>query len=244
MECDNAMTVIAGAMLSSAHVIAPSVKNDVLDSILFSQLYADGKGVKFDEPEKWFSEHDTAMRNLKWSLLYQYSEDHWPKSGGRVDVAELVETQWLSRLPEGTADGVRKMLVSIAATPVNDAPRALFREHVLKAPTDEMNAVDLPPTVSTLVLQLGFLAPDGILHSLYVSYKTTAVVGDDLFPNNDGDHQIAGKVETRFLQRHWDAAGYTKVRGSVDEFLTGKRSGLILPVSCESSVPSGRIPHD
>ena len=220
MECENKITVVSGCLLSREAVVESSGLDDILDSLLCSQIFASKEAVKFDTPADWLKVHDAAMIKMMWKLDEASSLPIKP-ADGIITISQLVERKILSKFPIGPAAEVQKMMSSIAASQ-NDAANALFHQHVVQAGPDK---------ASTVVLQISYLGPRLKLYTFYLTFKTSAVIGGDLFGQSFSNLDIVDMI-LRFDERTWDPVRYKKVRDQVKSFLKDKRIGLILPVSC------------
>jgi hypothetical protein len=154
-----------------------------------------------------------------------------------VDLLALIKEKWLQHLPVPAANDVLQMHLGLMSTALNEKPHALFTAHTQRVSQVKTVPAE-PPTGQTIrVIQLGLLAPQGILHSLYVSGTTRSAEHQGPVGESLANEQIVGKVSLRILRRQWDGRGYRRVRANVDKFLSGKRDGLILPVTCEAGAP-------
>lgn len=229
MECSHSMTVIAGGLVRFSKQAPPSLKDNVLDTLLFAGLYANGKAPKFESPEQWQLHHDNALKNLRWSLLSSQT-NRVTLAHESVDIVQLIESEWLRRLPKAASDGIREALVSLAATPVNDQARELFYRSALK-PVAPDNRQDQPrkPDATRVFAHIAYVGPDGVLCSLHLNY-TTCASGDVLRTGNFA-HRVQGEVRMQFAQRQWNASRYENVKPEVLKYLEHRRSGETLPVT-------------
>lgn len=240
MECSKTMAVVAGHLVAGSAEVEPSVRQDVLDSLLFSQLFADGKCAKFDASVQWLAEHDNALRHSKWTLSNLRTNELKLRDPQRLDLARLLDDELLSRLPRVAADDVRAMLKGIGASQHDEAPQLLFRDHALKVLSDEIPDDSLPvdpaeppaPRVTVVALMLSYMAPGEVLYTCVVTFKTTEAVEGNLFEQSFTGSQIVSPVDIRFIERHLDIDAFAKVRGDVQRFLAVSRDGLILPLCC------------
>jgi hypothetical protein len=204
--------------------------DDVLDSLLYSQLYADQKVKKFDVPASWFSRFDDAIKVVKWTLSEHQRDAFEPKDNAQITVAALIEEFLLNRLPATQAAAVKSMIDCMAGLPEAEAASIVCHQHILQRATDAAGP-------STMVLQVSALRQETQLSSLSVSFSTTCTVGADPFRQIFPGNSIVGEVDVRFARHDWDYSGYQSVRDKVLGVVAGKRKGLILPISCKA--PAG-----
>lgn len=244
MECSNSSVVVAaGSLVSLDNSLSSSVRKDILDTLLFSQLYASGKAAKLDDPETWWSEHNNAMRNTKWLILDQQFRSFNLTIAGCPNVPELLKMLWHESLSRVAVSSIGDILREDAAIPLNDEGVSVLSSHILKAPDAEQKDVDPCSQALSLVVQLAHLAADGTLYSLDLSCKATVAANPDpaLAPAATANHRVSTEVQAVFLQRRWDSSAYSSVRGFVQAFLSGKRDGLVVPVPAICTGPSERL---
>lgn len=230
MNCASVSTLVAGHLLSNDSGVASAMMDDVLDSLLYSQFYADKKAKKFDAPAKWFSRFDDAIKVVKWMLSEHQRDAFEPKDNAQISVVELIEEFLLNRLPATQAAAVKSLIDCMAGLPEAEAALIVCHQHVLQRATDAGGH-------STLVLQVSALKQETQLSSLSLSFSTTCMVGADPFRQIFPGSSIVGEIDVRFARRDWDYSDYQSVRDKVLGVLAGKRKGLILPISCKA--PAG-----
>ena len=231
-------TVVLGHLVCSSTAIGATVRQDILDSLLFSQLYADGKCARLDSPARWSEEHDNALRNLKWMLSDLRTQTVELGINERFNIGHVLDQELCRRLPELDADEVRQMLRRMADIEPDAAPQRLFKTHSLKAwadeSTDELPAVDsgrVPTPQATFVnLMLSYAGAGEVLSSCVIAFKTTAEIKNDLFNQSFVSSEIVGSIDIRFVKRQLDVLAFKQVRDKVETFLEGRRDGLILPL--------------
>jgi len=248
MECSMTNAVVSGHLVCSATAIESSVRKSILDSLLFSQLYADDKYARLDSPVQWSNEHDNAMRNLKWMLSDLRTSTIRPGPEERFNISRVLDHELCRRLPDLAADDVRQMLRRLAVIEPDAAPQILFKTHALKAwtdkPANELPAVDsaqVPLPQATFVhLMLSYAAAGEVLFSCVIAFKTTAEIQNDLFDQSFASSEITGSIDIRFMRRDLDLVAFKRVRDKVETFLEGRRDGLILPLCpVEPGEPEG-----
>ncbi|MCF7537453.1 hypothetical protein [Pseudomonas petrae] len=214
------------------------MRQDILDSLLFSQIYADGKCARLDSPARWSEEHDNALRNLKWMLSDLRTHTIALGVNERINIGHVLDQELCRRLPELAADDVRQMLKRMASIEPDAAPQILFKTRALQTCTDEHTneppAIDsgrLPMPQTTVVnLMLSYAAAGEVLSSCIIAFKTTAEINNDLFEQSFTRSEVIGSIDIRFVKRHLDLVAFKQVRDKVEAFLETRRDGLILPI--------------
>lgn len=243
MECINAVTLVAGNVLFEPSRLMPSVKEDVYNSLLFAQLYADTEFNKYESPAQWYRGYIEAMYESKWFGDQHGSRYLEPAEQSRVTIEKLVEENLLTRLHQTRAIGIKKMMAHIGGLPETDAAQVLFRAQVLRVTTATAQAgpVFEGRPISTLTLHVSVVEREGIIDSLFINFSTADVMGLDIFHQAlRGDHFV-GKISLLSFRRELNQVMHAKVRPDILNFLPDQKDTLILPVPCH--VPDvGREP--
>lgn len=218
----------AGSLLSSDAGIPPEVMDDVLDAALFSQLYADRAISRFDSSIDWLQQYDKAMQQLKWMTSTSRRRAYTPQKDASVVVEALVKNELRDFLPSEQVEEFGQMMSCMGSMAQETEISLVFRQRTVNA------AVDVPGR-SDVFLQIGSLEPGIKLSSLLVTFSTTSGIKHDLWRQALSGATFVGEVQVYFQQREWSPADNKIVRGKpVQDFLTGKKEGTILPISCET----------
>ncbi|WP_147466549.1 hypothetical protein [Pseudomonas cichorii] len=228
-------TLVAGNLVCGFSQPAPATFEDLLDCLLFAQLVADEQASRFAAPERWFAEHDKALRMLKWHGSDFRRDTFPPMATSTYSIAELVKQALLDRIPSAQADNVTSVMACMAGLPETGKEQLLFRKSVLALSPDGVNEPSVPAPVHTIALQLTVLAVQKAdPASLFLTFKTTDELSHDIFHQPFAGASMMGPVEMRFQQHQWSPAQYLVLRSRVRDFLAGKESGLKLPVCCDA----------
>jgi hypothetical protein len=230
MDGANNFTVVAGNLLLTSAEVDPGVKNGIVESLLFAQLYADEQVRKSKPPAHWYSYYDSALININWKVVDHKARSFEPDEDSSMTLASQVESSLLQSLQKEQAGEIRMLMEHFALLPEDDAALSLYRQRGLTHGTDRQGVF------SIVSLQLSVLIEATFLYSLSISFSTSEVVGRDLFHQVFQSNRIKGPVDVRFSMREWNEAGYAKVRVKVREFLAPRKQGLVLPLSCAAPV--------
>jgi hypothetical protein len=236
MDCINAVTLVAGNVLFEPSRLMPPVKEDVYNSLLFAQLYADSEFNKYEFPAQWYKEYIEAMYQSKWigdQHGFRYLE---PAEQSRVTIEKLVAENLLTRLHKTRAIDIKKMMAYLGGLPETDAAQVLFRAQVLSvAPaTAEAGAVLEGRPISTLTLHVSVMEREGIIDSLFIHFSTTDVIGLDIFHQELRGDRFVGKISLLSFRRELNQVMYAKVRPDILNFLSDQKDKLIVSVPCHA----------
>ncbi|MCO8170967.1 hypothetical protein NJC40_24680 [Pseudomonas sp. 21LCFQ02] len=228
--------LVAGDLLAESVHSEPAELNELLQTLLFSQLFANlksGSSGKFDSPGTWWSSYDNAMLHTHWSLLDNRNRTFKPKSTSTLGINALLEEFLLPQLASAQTQDIRQLLTQMTRLPTTDPLAMQFQTHVLKMP-DRRNGH------STIALQIGVLESATQRASLSATFSTSKAVGTSLLSQTFTGSQIVGDIHVRFTRYAWDPASYRKgteehpsPRSHVLDFLAGAQDRLILAIPCE-----------
>lgn len=227
MNAINMKRLVAGSLLCSDAAIAPPVMKDVLDSLLFFQLYADAKVSRFDPSAAWFDYFDQAALKLKWTTSDYEGDVHPPQSDLSISIGAFVEKISSKYLPSKQVEEVKKMMTCIGSLAEDNQALLLFRQQTVKASAEVPGQTDV-------FLHIDILEPGLRLSSLFAIVATTSEVGPDLWHQAFPEASRVGDVQVRFRQREWNHADNKHLVGKIQAFVANKGEGMILPISCEA----------
>jgi hypothetical protein len=226
--------VVAGHLLCcSAPATTPGLE-DVKRSLLFAQLKADSVGSRFQSSKQWFAEHNNALRMLKWSGNEFEGGTFEPGPEHTVELSSIVEQTLLSDLTTAQAEHIRQAIDCLVSGDRTEAHQ-LFDDYALALPSTEQAVGPASEAETAVALLISVLEPGTVLKSLWITFKTSAELTQDLFRQPFTGEQISGTVETQLFRRRWNAAGYQRVRERVEASLAGREKTLIMPLACPGS---------
>jgi hypothetical protein len=224
MERESLNMVVAGNLLANDAEIATQEMNDVLDSLLYAHLMADGKAQRLEAPQVWIKAYRRELISVGWTGFDNRLDQFEPEDASNIILDELIEQNLLKELPAARASEVSNMLDSIFALPQTDAASLLIQEHAFKrAP----NAQDH----SSIALQVSILQKPTVLSSLFLTFKTTSTITFNPLHQVFAGHSVVGAVEAYFFKCQWSRAGYKRKRARVNHYLADKRDGKILHIA-------------
>lgn len=236
MDCSNTVTLVAGNLVFEPSPLMPPVKEDVYNSLLFAQRYADVEFNRYEFPAQWYRAYTEAMYQSKWFGDQYGSRYLEPAEQSKVTIEKLVEENLLTRLHKTRAIDIKKMMAHIGELPETDTAQALFREQVLRvAPVPaEAGAVIEERPLSTLTLHVSVVEREGIIDSLFINFSTTDVIGLDIFHQELHGDRFVGKISLLSFRRELNQVMYAKVRPDILGFLRDQKDKLIVPVPCHA----------
>ncbi|MFW0756445.1 hypothetical protein ACN1C3_17170 [Pseudomonas sp. H11T01] len=234
MTTDYHVMLVAGNLLSISDELPDFMEGDVLNSLLFSQLFANNKAVKFASPGEWYKADAKAMTQVKWLGIDKNFMCFEPAKDSIVTLQELIKKSLRNHVNQQQGVQVDSMMVRRGRFPEEETVHALFRGQVINTVPAE---TDVPregvkPAVSTIALQVGLVEPGPVLYSIFINFSTSEVIGVDVFSQHFSGENIVGSISVYFARRELDTKAYQKenIRGKILSALHDKKSELIFRV--------------
>jgi hypothetical protein len=234
-------SVVAGNLLCYPDGALSQALGDITASLLFAQLTADLKTSRFASPAAWFAEHNTALRALKWTGNGFDGHTFEPDETDNVTIESIIERMLLPDLPDAQVKQMRHT-VSCMVGRVQDSAHQLFRRFVAGTP-DKSATNGSTPADTSVGLLVSSLDPSGALSGLWISFKTSAQVTEDVWVQSFNGADIQGPLEVRILHRGWNSDEYKTVQPKVQAFLAGRERQLIMPVMCDDRLGPDETQH-
>jgi hypothetical protein len=229
MERESLNMVVAGSILANDVDIVTQEMNDVLDSLLYAHLMADGEAQRLEAPQAWIKAYRRELISVGWTGFENSLDQFEPEDASNIIIDELIEQNLLNELPAARASEVSTLLDSIFAIPQTDAVSLLVQERAFKrAPKAQGH--------SSIALQVSILQKPTVLSSLFLTFKTTSTIELNPLHQVLAGCSVAGAVEAYFFKCEWSRAGYKHKRARVNHYLADKRDGKIL------HIPKGECP--
>lgn len=221
--------LVAGNLLSISLGLPDSWRDDVLNSLLFSQMYANSQVEKFDKPDKWYTAHANAMSQTKWRRTSYKSNYFQPDRDAIITLQNLIRENLLGRLDKNHGEQVESMIRRIQKLSDADGVQSVFRKHVITTAQPEVQSA-VVSAVSTVALQISLIDSGPIAYSAFVSFSTSEAVEVDIFKQCFSGKDIVGEISVDFSQHELNKVDYEKnnVRKNILSSLPGTKDNLIL----------------
>ncbi|POA18666.1 hypothetical protein C1886_15695 [Pseudomonas sp. FW300-N1A1] len=224
--------LVAGGLLCVLDGFPESWREDVLNTLLFSQLYASSEENKFSSTEQWHARYISAMGMAKWSRPVYRSDSFEPDKDEVVVLKDLLRKKILDVLGDNQIEPLERMIGCIEQSPDPLVVWAMLKEHaVATVQTEEASEV------STIVLQVRLLGAGPVVYSVFACFSTTEEVEVDFFNQRFVGSHIVGKVSLDVSLHVLDKVSYkrSKVREKILDELPDTKNELVLDLSSECS---------
>jgi len=208
MKSDD-LLLVAGNVLYVSAELSQSWKTDVLNTLLFSGLYASSKQDKFFDVERWGIDYSKAMVNAKWNRSIYRSVDVEPEKDEVVVLSELVYKKISDVLGAGPAQQFGRMLTCIEQSPAPQGILPILRKCAVSTIGGEAEDVSQS---STIVLQISLLGEEFVIHSVLIYLRTSEEIEVDFFNQGFVGGELMDKISVDVLQYSLDKKGYEKAR--------------------------------
>jgi hypothetical protein len=219
--------LVAGNLLSLSRSVNDSWKKDVLDSILFSRLYAGSKSDRFSSARQWHNYYIEAMGQLKWALVSSKSTRFELGDGTNFVLRHLIQdklatimvsaqTEQFERLMSATAQGLAEVLTTSAG----DNAVVCFSTN---------NTLEL----KTFALQLSLVGQGPVVYSAFVHFTTTQDVESDFFNQELLSDMVVGEINIEIVRQVLNKVTYerSRMREKVLSSLPEEKSQLVLELT-------------
>jgi hypothetical protein len=199
--------LVAGNLTSVSADVLEKWKKDVVDAILFSQLYASSKISKFTDSQRWYEKYTEAMSKTKWQTGgFRFSKIELDE-GGTVVFNVLVQKRIGSVVGLPQAEQFEQLMCSIQQGYAAEAIASLPEDHAMVFQVNEKTS-----TVSTVVLHVILVGRGPAICSALVCFKTTQKIKRDFFHQEFKSELIVGDIEIGISELVLDRNAYEKAR--------------------------------
>ena len=221
--------LVAGNLLLVADGFSQQLREDMINSLLFSQLYASAKVEKLKDADRWYKECATAMENVKWQRAVYRSKSFEPEDNAEFVVRDAVVSQVLSLFGVDQAEMFERLINCIGQSLVEGVNGLVVRENAVT--TLEFPGYDF----STIVLQMGVLGAGPALYSVFVCFDAFNEVEVDFLNQRFSGKHIVGNVSFDFAKQLLDHKGFerSRMREKIIDILPDSRDELVLELCLE-----------
>lgn len=220
------MFIVEGNFLSVPGDFPVAWKSDVVDSLLFSQLYADSNANRFDDAGGWYKSYRKSMGHVKWEQQAYNGNGFTPENGDVVVLKDLIEEKM------GFLEGGRLeyLLYCIRHFVREKLRHAALRQEEVTGVGEKRDVV-----VSTISLQLSVVEQGAIVYSMVVNFRTSEEVEADFFVQKFLGKHVVGKVNVDVSEQVLNKADYEKdgMRKKIAGHLSGKKEAGIVEIFSE-----------
>lgn len=225
-----------GVLMIFVAPVDQSLKSDVLDCSLYTQLAAARQFNKFTHHRDWQTTLVKALAAFGW-LRLDLAEKREAK-GESVDVAQALRELLPDALDEWRGERLDNLLASVLDVADGNIVEALKERCIEVAANDTVVLTatgDEPEAVTSVVLQIGFVLPSRAMVLLCVAFDTLEGIDANPFAQRLEPSRLIGEFRSFAFVGVLDDLRYSLFRQRVDTALAEKRAQLSFPVRAERS---------
>ncbi|MHC8404466.1 hypothetical protein [Pseudomonas sp. TMB3-21] len=229
------VSIVAGNFVSIGAGFSTQWDEDVVNSLLFAELYANSEADRFQNPQQWSIENSKAMRQLKWDLSSSTTYSYTPDAILGFVLEEAVMQKLNAAL--GAAHNIQmgRLIDALQKPSVAEGLMAETGEHaVFRVSTVSTQQV------ATFCLRYSLVEPGPAVSNVLVFFKTTEDVDAGFMGHRFESETILGEVTVQVTRRVLDKKYYERkgLRSLVKEMLPSERDHLICNLDSRYSIAS------
>ncbi|MEG5265337.1 hypothetical protein TRP66_13605 [Pseudomonas sp. JDS28PS106] len=226
--------VVAGNLVCAPDPASIQALEDIKTALLFAQMKADVRCPLQRSSAQWFAEYNKALIALKWLGTGIEGQSFEPGDEDILTIESIIGRFLLNDLAPAHAEHVTRALACLSGSPEARA-QALFKRFTVFHPPVEEYAHQASNATGSLALLISVLLPDQVVKYLWLTFMTTAAWVENFLQQPFTGAQLTGAVQARVFQRTWNAAGYARVRATVEKYLADRPAEMILPLACSEA---------
>lgn len=217
--------LVAGSLISVSTGLALPRRQDALQSLLFSHLYANSKADRFSDADKWYKEFNNAMGRLKWNLSVYRHFRFAPSDDDVLVLRELTQQKLQGVIDSSQRDSFDRLIRDVDLSPVAEVLATAEGEHAM-VKTVESGTHNL----SEIVLQAGLIGPGANISSVFISFKTSQHIEREFIAQDFAGEQIVGDITVDISRHVLNEASYenSRMRSIIASKLPNASEALIL----------------
>ncbi|UVM49834.1 hypothetical protein LOY38_26425 [Pseudomonas sp. B21-015] len=219
----------ACSLLVVPQALLPARKQDVLDTVLFSQLAADEDFPGGLNDSQWFEVFTNTLSACGWTFYAKEDTDEvFSRSFDATFSVRRVLAESVNRnFPEHQVAAVSAVMNKVATlSPDSDAAQ-VFREHCLLGGGAETTRVRV---------MTGIVEEDGFLNMTSVSFATRGAIGEHVFEKEVGLNKVDGAVRRRFYRARFNQDHFNEYREDTVQWLGGLRGTQCIEIEPSLSI--------
>lgn len=214
----------AGCVVFMSAACSDQQKQDVTDSLLYTQLAASKRHSRFDDALSWRHTWLAALNRFGWTISSHDSRSLPAAEVGRGTVWDWLEKQLPSFIPNAVfLEGAAFARRTIETSPDQPAVTMLNR-HVIETSTDvEVSGV----SERKIALQVAVCGPTTGLGLVVLSFTTHQPPSMELLAEVFDPPEVRGNIEMAFYSAQVMEIVYAQFRETIAQALDGLRSDRV-----------------
>lgn len=231
--------LVAGNLTSVSVDVVEAWRKEVIDSILFSRLYANSKVDRFAESQQWSKYYSEAMGVLKWQVGSSKFTSLELNDGGSFVLKHLIRDKLKSVVDLSRVEQYERLMYSIEQNPAAEVIASSAGEHAI---VRQFKGGGIK--ISTVVLQVSLIGRGPDICSVFVCFDTAQEVKHDFLSQEFKNDLIFAELNIGVSKLMLNKASYEKARTreKVIDSLPEFTAPLILHITPEIQSPGVVVP--
>lgn len=238
--CDYELKVVSGQLILLHKALTEQVKQDVVNSQLYAQLYASVKADKFSEVIAWDKRLTSARAELKWSASFTRASCPEPTDKASINATSLIIEQFAHAPhfdPSVMEEAIRCGLKALASSPT---AQSVFFDSVLRVTKPDLSLKTAER--SDVLMYISVVNPEAHMIDVQISFSVHQLLDEYLFDQWFAGKFVIGPMLLSVSEFELNTSGFSDMRGRVVAGLDGAEANLIVDLDLPPPVLGRAIP--
>lgn len=224
--------VMGGQLILLSKMLPAVDKKDVLDSLMYSQLYASREADKFEQGQAWFKRQADAQTNAKWITTNTGSYDDKLPKEKIITVQELMVSGVGHVVGDKFNLPVDWVASVLCALVNNESVYQIFRQAIVRKKSS-CNTGELE-YISDVSVQLSVVAAKGYMATVNTVLSVRLDVDENVFTLPFSGEEVVGNSKTSFSFSELDFSKFSRIRESVVKYISQLPSMPVMDICIPS----------
>lgn len=240
MMCDYELKVVSGQLILLHKTLTEQVKQDVVNSQLYAQLYASVKANKFSQAITWDTRLTNARAELKWSAAFTRASSPQPTDNASINATSLIMEQFAHAPhfdPPVMEEAIRCGLKALASSPM---AQNVFFDSVLRVTKPDLSLKTAER--SEVLMHVSVVNPDAHMIDVQVGFSVHQLLDEHVLDQWFAGKFVIGPMLLSVSEFELDRSGFSDMRDRVVAGLDGAEATLIVDLDLQPPVLGRAIP--
>lgn len=219
MIMDYAFKIVSGQLILLPKDLPDQLKQDILNTQLYAQLYASVRANKFSDAEVWDKRLTSARSELKWSTHFLLGRRPVPADEAKINVTSLILDQLAHAPhyePSVMEDAIRRGLRALS---YHSPAQAVFFDSVLRV--TKSDSLLTTPLVSDVYLNVSVISPKAHMIDVQIGFSVHQLLDEHLFDQSLKGKDLIGAMSLSVSEYELDTSAFSHIRDKVVNGLDG-----------------------
>lgn len=226
MIMDYEFKVVSGQLVLLPKELSDQLKQDILNTQLYAQLYASVSANKFSDPMVWDKRLTSARSELKWFTRFMVSRRPESTDDAKINATSLVMEQF-ARAPHFDPalmeDAIRRGLSALACS---SPAQKMFFDSALRV--TKADSLLKRQTVSDVFLNVSVVSPKAHMIDVQINFSAHQLLDEHLFEQGLKGKDVVGSISLSVSEFELDTSAFSRIRDKVIDGLDGTEATRIM----------------